>query len=149
HEGPPFASHERMADFFADISHALTDAMLSGALADLARRDASGAIRHVTGYLVALAAHAPYLIAAAGEQKERDLLTRLDHETAARGHPPSRDLASPRVLLFTDTLADVNGVSRFIRDVAGRAHAAGHDLTVITSTNKPFDPHPAVVNLRP
>ncbi len=41
---------------------------------------------------------------------------------------------STRVALFTDTLGDVNGVSRFIRNVAARADATGRDLTVLTST---------------
>ncbi len=39
-----------------------------------------------------------------------------------------------KVMLFTDTLADVNGVSRFIQDVAVRAHETGRDLEVVTST---------------
>ncbi len=39
-----------------------------------------------------------------------------------------------RVCLFTDTLADVNGVSRFIRSVAEQAAGAGRELTVLTST---------------
>lgn len=39
-----------------------------------------------------------------------------------------------RLLLFTDTLGDVNGVSRFIRDAAARALATGRDLRVVTST---------------
>lgn len=39
-----------------------------------------------------------------------------------------------RLVLFTDTLADVNGVSRFIRTAAEQAAATGRELTVITST---------------
>lgn len=41
---------------------------------------------------------------------------------------------STRVLLFTDTLGDVNGVSRFIRNMAACAAATGRDLRVMTST---------------
>lgn len=40
-----------------------------------------------------------------------------------------------RVALFTDTLGDVNGVSRFIQNVAHQANATGRDLQVITSTS--------------
>ncbi|CAG0963857.1 phosphatidylinositol alpha 1,6-mannosyltransferase [Phycisphaerales bacterium] len=40
-----------------------------------------------------------------------------------------------RVLLFTDTLGDVNGVSRFIRNAAEHSLANGQDLQVVTSTN--------------
>src|SRR5262245_44110602 len=39
-----------------------------------------------------------------------------------------------RVALFTDTLGDVNGVSRFIRNVAEQSLAQGKDLHVVTST---------------
>lgn len=39
-----------------------------------------------------------------------------------------------RLVLFTDTLADVNGVSRFIRTAAEQAAATGRELMVLTST---------------
>jgi glycosyltransferase involved in cell wall biosynthesis len=39
-----------------------------------------------------------------------------------------------RLCLFTDTLADVNGVSRFIRNMAAQASDSGRDLRVLTST---------------
>ncbi len=42
--------------------------------------------------------------------------------------------AAPRLLLFTDTLGDVNGVSRFIRNVADQALETGRVLHVLTST---------------
>lgn len=49
--------------------------------------------------------------------------------------PPARSSGRPtRVMLFTDTLADVNGVSRFIQDVAIRSRETGRDLEVVTST---------------
>ncbi len=39
-----------------------------------------------------------------------------------------------KVMLFTDTLADVNGVSRFIQNTAQRARESGRELEVVTST---------------
>lgn len=54
-----------------------------------------------------------------------------------------------RVLLWTDTLADVNGPSRFIQNMADCAHASGRDLTVFTSTRKPHASRPNVVNFAP
>lgn len=45
-----------------------------------------------------------------------------------------------RLVLFTDTLNDVNGVSRFIRNVGDQAAAAGLDLHIITSTRLPAPP---------
>lgn len=54
-----------------------------------------------------------------------------------------------RVVLFTDTLGDVNGVSRFIRTIAEQALAHGADLHVITSTRFECPAAPNVHNLRP
>ncbi len=50
-----------------------------------------------------------------------------------------------RLLLFTDTLADVNGVSRFIRNAAQQAREHSLDLAVLTSTRLPM---PEGANLR-
>lgn len=54
-----------------------------------------------------------------------------------------------RIVLFTDTVADVNGVSRFIGDTAREAIRTGVDLHVMCST--PFTPPPLanILNLRP
>lgn len=49
-----------------------------------------------------------------------------------------------RVLLFTDTLADVNGVARFITDAAREALRTNRQLKVFTST--PFRP-PELLNI--
>ncbi|MFN7021570.1 MAG: glycosyltransferase family 4 protein [Phycisphaerales bacterium] len=54
-----------------------------------------------------------------------------------------------RVCLFTDTLADVNGVSRFIRDVAEQALRTGRELHALTSTRLPCPEHTNIHNLRP
>jgi glycosyltransferase involved in cell wall biosynthesis len=45
-----------------------------------------------------------------------------------------------RVALFTDTLNDVNGVSRFIRNVGDQAAAANSELHILTSTRLPPPP---------
>ena len=39
-----------------------------------------------------------------------------------------------KVALFTDTLDEMNGVSRFIRDIARLANESGHELTILTSS---------------
>lgn len=54
-----------------------------------------------------------------------------------------------RLLLFTDTLGDVNGVARWVMSVA--RHAAAHqlELLVVTSTRVPMDSMAKVVNVPP
>ncbi len=56
---------------------------------------------------------------------------------------------SPRVMLFTDTLGDVNGVSRFIRNAAQQAHETGRNLFVVTSTRFATPDLPNVRNFKP
>jgi glycosyltransferase involved in cell wall biosynthesis len=50
-----------------------------------------------------------------------------------------------RLVLFTDTLGDVNGVSRFIRNAAAMAEQTGRSLTVLTSTRMTL---PDAANIR-
>ncbi len=57
--------------------------------------------------------------------------------------------AALRVVLFTDTLGDVNGVSRFIKDMSASAYAEGRELHVITSTPFPVPDRPNIHNVRP
>jgi len=52
-----------------------------------------------------------------------------------------------KICLFTDTLGDLNGVSRFIQDMGEQAHAHGVELHIITSTSKPIPQHSYIHNL--
>ncbi len=64
-------------------------------------------------------------------------MPRLRLNGKRRTPPEPRTLDRPlRVSLFTDTLVDVNGVSRFIQNVAEQAAATGRDLEVVTSTRR-------------
>lgn len=55
----------------------------------------------------------------------------------------------PRVLLFTDTLADINGVCRFIQNAAQQAHDTNKNLQVFTSTRLPMPPVDNTTNFTP
>lgn len=57
--------------------------------------------------------------------------------------------SSTRVLKFTDTLADVNGVCRFIQNTAQTAHDTGHELCVYTSTRLKMPEVDGVRNFTP
>lgn len=54
-----------------------------------------------------------------------------------------------RVVLFTDTLGDVNGVSRFIRNMDTQAHLTGKSLHVLTSTRLTIPDRPTLINIPP
>ena len=54
-----------------------------------------------------------------------------------------------KLMLFTDTLGDVNGVSRFIRDVGAEASRTGRDLRIVTSTRFEVPDEPYIINIDP
>src|SRR6266853_673933 len=54
-----------------------------------------------------------------------------------------------RVCLFTDTLGDINGVSRFVRAMCEHAELAGCDLTAACSTRFDIPARDNLVNFPP
>lgn len=54
-----------------------------------------------------------------------------------------------RVCLFTDTLADVNGVSRFIQNIANVSERSRRSLHVLTSTRLGVPDRTNIMNFRP
>lgn len=81
--------------------------------------------------------------------KERRFVDQFQQETGSGG--PAGSLRPLRVVKFTDTLGDVNGVCRFIQNAARRAHETGRDLTVVCSTRFeiPVKDLPNIVNFDP
>lgn len=59
------------------------------------------------------------------------------------------DSRTPRVMLFTDTLGDVNGVARFIRNLAKVASDAASPLLVAASTSLPVPDLATIRNFAP
>lgn len=132
--GPPIADHDRMAAFVDDLSDEVTRALASGAWKGLRRKDRDEILDHLASYLLLTAAQIPYIISLFHQNKERPFVERFEHETSEPGDGVSVLERSMRVSLFTDTLGDVNGVCRFIQNMAEEAMNSGRDLQVITST---------------
>lgn len=132
--GPALSEHERMADFIADLHAALHRGLGSSAARAWARRDRSGLLDHLTSYAILEAAQLPYVYSLFHQNRERRFVARLDHDLRSASPQPSEEGRPMRIMLFTDTLGDVNGVSRFIRNIAEQARAGGHDFRVVTST---------------
>lgn len=133
-QGPALADHDRMAAFADDLTEAMTAFMSSGALEALRKRDKLGIVDHTLSYLIVQLAQIPYIVSLFHQNKERVFIDRFEHETSALGSGVSVMERPMRVSLFTDTLGDVNGVCRFIQNVAEQALNTGRDLHVITST---------------
>ncbi|HZW08279.1 MAG TPA: glycosyltransferase [Phycisphaerales bacterium] len=148
-EGSALSDHERMAQFADELTAELTRALSGSSIRSLRKRDKTGLVDHAISYGILLAAQAPYVFSLFYQNKEREFVERFEHETAEPGWGVSVLERPMRVSLFTDTLGDVNGVSRFVQDVAQRAAATGRDLQVITSTRLPVPDRPNLFNFDP
>lgn len=147
--GAPVSNHDRMAEFADELGAALLCSLHRGTLSAIAAGDRREVIDHVLSYLLVQLAQVPYLFSLFHQNKERDMLERLEHHSSNLGGgdgPLDRPL---KVLQFTDTLGDVNGVSRFIQNVAKLAHESGRDLTVVTSTRFDVPDYPNIKNFEP
>lgn len=141
--GAPLAEHRQMAELADELTDAMTRLMSSGALEAVRRHDKAGIVDHLISYAILQAAQAPYILSLFHQNKERPFLERFDAETSPRATRPMR------VSLFTDTLGDVNGVCRFIQNVAEQANETGRDLQVITSTKLQCPAWPNIFNFEP
>jgi glycosyltransferase involved in cell wall biosynthesis len=146
-DGAPLADHERAQAFIETLCNRVTRDLARGGVDAFDRRDWNDLKRHLDGARWLLLAQASYFISLTVHNKERWAMTRLEHEHAAPGEGPLD--REPRVLVFTDTLADINGVSRFIRDVGRRAGETGRELHIFTSTEKRCPDLPCVRNFQP
>lgn len=146
-DGPALADHQRAQAFVETLCNRMTRRLAEGAAVAFERRDWRDLKRHADAARWLLLAQASYFISLTVHNKERWAMTRLEHEHAPAGEGPLD--RQPRVLLFTDTLADINGVSRFIRDVGRRAHETGRELHIFTSTEKRCPNLACVRNFQP
>ncbi|MEM7623667.1 MAG: hypothetical protein AAF235_10755, partial [Planctomycetota bacterium] len=136
--GAAVSEHEHMAEFVQELTAALSRAMAPGVMKSLKKRDPTGLVEHGLSYALLHVAQLPYLFSLFYQNKDRNFLERFEHETSAAGAGVSVLERPMRVSLFTDTITDVNGVCRFINNVADQAHVSGRDLEVITSTRTPL-----------
>lgn len=149
-DGCAMAEHDRMVEFVEDV-YAAAHAALAPHVADaIASRDRSQARDLIAGYLLLELAQVPYVFSLFHQNKERCFVDRLERDVAAHSQGAHRVPERPlRVCLFTDTLGDVNGVSRFIRNAADRARESGRDLQVVTSTRFELPDSPNIHNIAP
>lgn len=148
-DGPATANHERMAEFVDEMCSTLSAAMASDAVKAFRKRDTNQIVDHLISYAFVTAAQLPYAFSLFYQNKERNMLERVEHEVADVGSGRSVLERGMRVCLLTDTLGDVNGVSRFIQNVAWQAMQTGRDLEVITSTNFEIPDWPNITNFKP
>lgn len=150
--GSAASAHDEFAAFADAMYAAVHGALSEGAVRAVKAKDGRSIADHLASYLVLEATQLPYLFSLFHQNKERALVDQIAHESAAlNGVGGGAGTAEKplRVMLFTDTLGDVNGVSRFIRNVAEQARKTGRELTVVTSTRFEVPEAANIVNVPP
>lgn len=148
-EGAALGDHDRMAEFMDTLSASVSHALSSSVVRSVKKRDRNALADHLLSYGILQAAQTPYIYSLFHQNKERNFVERFAHEIAPPGSGASPLERPMRVSLFTDTLGDVNGVCRFIENVALQAGSTGHDLQVITSTRFKCPDYPNIYNFEP
>lgn len=148
-DGAAIADHDRMAAFMDVLSASVSQALSSSVVRSVKKRDRNAVADHLLSYAILQAAQAPYVYSLFHQNKERNFVERFAHEVSPPGSGASPLERPMRVSLFTDTLGDVNGVCRFIENIALQANNTGRDLHVITSTRFECPDYPNVFNFEP
>lgn len=144
--GPALADHGRMAEFTDELAERLTRMMSSDALDSIRRLDREGIVDAVLSYGCVLALQAPHVFSLFHQNKERHLLRQI-HARCRPGGTPENELM--KVMLFTDTLGDVNGVCRFIQNMGAEGHETGRRLHIQTCTRMPVPETSYISNHEP
>lgn len=125
----PLAEHAAMFSFVSKVNSDVTAAILQEIQDSVKTGRLTGIFDGIAAVMAQQFVSLPYYFAFHHQQKERPLLRELTGLADLRGP------ADVRVGLFTDTLDEVNGVSRFIRDMSSRAESNGCRFTVHTCSS--------------
>ena len=128
---PPLGEHAEMFRFVSAVNRDVSEGLAAAIDQSVDAASFTGLFDSIAAVLAQQFVLAPYYFAVFHQNKERHLLREIT------GRPVRADAESMRVGLFTDTLDEVNGVARFLRDMAGRAAAAGRHLVIHTCTEAP------------
>lgn len=142
---PPLGEHERMFELVSTINRYLTDGLADGINRSIDRASFTGLFDTIGALVAQQFVLLPYYFAVFHQNKERHLL----HEITRLQTP--KEPETLRVGLFTDTFDEINGVGRFLKDMAEQAQRRGRRLVVHTCCENPSGSHPEPVrkNFRP
>ncbi|MGB7158385.1 MAG: glycosyltransferase [Tepidisphaeraceae bacterium] len=128
---PPLGEHEEMFRFVSSINRDVTQGIAAAINRSVDDASFTGLFDSIGAVLAHQFVLMPYYFAVFHQNKERHLLREI-----TRQHTKKR-AQTLRVGLFTDTLDDINGVGRFLRDMAEQASRQGRHFIVHTSTDSP------------
>lgn len=140
---PPLGEHEAIFDFASAINRDVSRELVEAIDASIEHASFTGLFNTISGILAQQFVLLPYYFAFFHQNKERHLLRDLT------GFGPGRDGRTLRVGLFTDTLDEVNGVARFIRNMANQADRQNMHLVVHTCSGNQGVEVPGRRNFQP
>ncbi len=126
----PLGRHDSMFRFAAGINRDTAVAIADAAEAAIKDARLTGVFDSISAVLAQQFLLVPYYFSFFHQNQERHLLSRIT------GHGVVTDPNKIKVGLFTDTLDEVNGVGRFIRDMSEQAARKGRTLVVHTCSKE-------------
>jgi glycosyltransferase involved in cell wall biosynthesis len=130
---PPLGEHEQMFDFVAGINRDVSEGLAAAISSSIDQASFTGLFDAIAAIMGQQFVLSPYYFSVFHQNKERHLLREITAQ-----HTPKTP-ATLKVALFTDTFDEINGVGRFLRDMAAQAGGRNRKLTIHTSCRNPLD----------
>lgn len=143
HGLPPLGEHAAMFQLVSSLNREAANTIADALQAAVKDGRFAGLFDGISAILAQQFVLLPYYFAFFHQNRERHLLRRL---TGQAGHRQPGDL---KIGLFTDTLDDINGVARFIRDMGEQARRRNLHFVIHTCTNAPRFQLPNRKNFQP
>lgn len=127
----PLGEHEEMFRLVSGMNRDIAQGIAASVASALADGEIGGVFDAISAVAAQQFVLLPYYFALFHQNRERNHLTRIT------GHGRGRSRQTMRVGVFTDTFDEINGVTRFIRDMAAQADLRGLSLIVHTCNSAP------------
>lgn len=130
-----------------DIADEYTKMALSGITGDAKNYRPEELVRSITSSLPGIFLSVPFFTSFGHMYKDRHLVDEIEQRFSVRSTRTKK-----KILWFTDTITDLNGVSVTLRTIGRLAHEQGYDLKIVSCLNEDEIDHrlpPNYVNLQP
>lgn len=134
-------------DKATDIADEYTKMALSGLTGDAKNYRPEELVRSVTSSLPGIFLSVPFFTSFGHMYKDRHLVNEIEQHFSVRSGRSKK-----KILWFTDTITDLNGVSVTLRTIGKLAHEQGYDLKLISCLAEEEIDHrlpPNYLNLKP
>jgi len=140
---PPLSEHEQIFSLVSAMNRDISTQIADGIASSIDQASFHGLFDSISAALAQQFVLLPYYFAMFHQNKERRLLRQLTGQVP----PPASE--TEKVALFTDPLDEVNGVCRFIRDIAAQAQRHKRRLSIFTCSPASSALLPGQTNFQP